>query len=900
MTIDDTTKAIPDTASAANLLSRSFGWGELFLLVPLHIFWVLYKSTPFVAENPASAAVAAVPLGVAIIVGLAACLPRVRAVLVNIERLLHFTAAACMALVLLYVATRDPFVPLLPITWPLCFWSVALSFVTVADVAMHARLQTGRQTMPGHSWTGWGRAVGIGFVTWIGLVWLASGMDWLPYFLTFSAAFHAVMVLLGGNTRNIATSSLAPPQRFSRLASLSTVLETCFAMALLLGTLLRFAFFNSYLSGTAELKYFQLANLAATPWFVFGAILAILSIRFRATFLTHAIAVGILIFFGHPPMLDSASSVSFLLGYSSGALFFTSTQLKAFAYAISAAASTVIWIFGAFALMVAGVVIVYDMGAEFAFSLIIKDRIATIVLFILWLTVTAIHVYWPKCNADTSPSATDHKQPSEAKISGWARYLTYAATWLLVLVPVGYLAATTMWPPVWFEQASQIKVGEPTGVCHAGGSRSDEEYASLDKLGVKLIRTDFHWNRIQPDANTWKLDHFDAYLDAADKHDTKILALVLYDNNAVETSPKGKEEGRYIAPEDVPLFLEYVRRTVEHYKDRVYAWEIWNEPDIARFWTGTPEEFYDLARRTAKTIREVHPKARILGPAMTAPLGAMSAKQIEGLHTAGAMKNVDHPTMHTYLSDPRGYYNEFLRTQNAAAKHGHDGSVWITELGDPDGGVYPWRASSELLAEHAIKSHVIATSLGIEKLIWYCYHDSGNDRQRNESDNSEGFFGLLGPKGQWKPAAHAYSVFAKNCSNSTIRRDLVKLSGGLAARQLRSVLYRRDNGDSTLILWFEPTLRPDAHARVTLNLGQLEQPAVVHDITSDYTKELLDDFVNVTEKPLVITFQSPDLDTPVTLRASSSPADAMWLLAVFALVLWSGISLVRTASNKKT
>ena len=125
------TEATPSSHSAsltpADLMARAFGWGEVFVLIPLHAFWMLYKSTPFVAENTPSAFVAAVPFCVIAAVGLAAQLRVVRAVLVGIEWLLHLSAAACMAIVLVYVALHDPFNPVVPITWPLCFWSISIS-----------------------------------------------------------------------------------------------------------------------------------------------------------------------------------------------------------------------------------------------------------------------------------------------------------------------------------------------------------------------------------------------------------------------------------------------------------------------------------------------------------------------------------------------------------------------------------------------------------------------------------------------------------------------------------------------------------------------------------------------------------------------------------------------------
>jgi hypothetical protein len=341
----------------------------------------------------------------------------------------------------------------------------------------------------------------------------------------------------------------------------------------------------------------------------------------------------------------------------------------------------------------------------------------------------------------------------------------------------------------------------------------------------------------------------------------------------------------YLAPEDLPLYLEYVRRTVTRYKGRVHAWELWNEPDMPRFWDGPIEELYTLVVKAAETVREADPDAILLGPAATSPLGAHIPAAIEEFHARGLLDQVDHPTMHTYISNPRAYYNEYLRIQNAAAKHGHPGSVWITELGDPDGGAYPWRGSRDHLANHAIKSYTIATALGIEKLVWYCYKDSDPASLLENRMNSEGFFGLTNRDGTWKPAAYAYSLFSKNCSNSEIRSDLVHLSGGIAARQLRTTLYRRNDGHSTLILWFEPGLRPGAHARIELDLGELDEPAIAHGITNGDTKPVLDPVIDVTETPTFITFRTSDSEQPVTLCASTSPGDVAWLLLALVAVL---------------
>ena len=48
---------------------RAFAWGEVFVLIPIHAFWVMFRSTPFVAENETSALVAAVPFMVLAVAG---------------------------------------------------------------------------------------------------------------------------------------------------------------------------------------------------------------------------------------------------------------------------------------------------------------------------------------------------------------------------------------------------------------------------------------------------------------------------------------------------------------------------------------------------------------------------------------------------------------------------------------------------------------------------------------------------------------------------------------------------------------------------------------------------------------------------------------------------------------
>ncbi len=865
--------SMSESLPLARLVMRALAWGEVFVLIPLHAFWILFKSTPFVAENTSSAFVAAVPLGVMVGVGLAVQSRRIRAALLQIEWLLHLTTALCMALLLVYVTLRDPFSPGVPITWPLCFWSVCIAFALLSNLALHERMR-------GHSaeavsgakcvWT-----IATVLAVWGILVWLAADMAWSPHFWTASLVFHVAMAPV--SRRAAGRGGIAAVARGGRLTSATAFVEGAFMGALLLAALLRFAF-TSTMAATAELRYFELVHSCATPWFLTGAVLALIAGRLRFAFAAHALAMGVFLSTG----TTAGWPISFVMGYGLATLFLAATRQGALAYAISAALVTGIWTFALLAHALSGVIVLTKMGLGLAEGLATGLRVAVVVLYVAWLVLAGMNAWRGRYRAAIESDPSDRG-------NAWA----YAAVWVVILLPIGVLIATTMGHTIRFERALRVEVGQPSGICHAGYSRSDEEYALIGELGARLTRIPIYWAQVQPDADTWNFEDIDAFLDAAEKHHVKVVAVFGFDNNAVEQSVEGSK--RSIAPEDLPLFLEYVRRTMERYKHRVYAWEIWNEPDLPLFYQGTMDEFYNLARCTAATVREVHPEALLLGTAMTSLLGARSAPGIEGLHASGALAQVDHPSMHTYVSDPRAYYNEFLRVRNAAAKYGHPGSIWITELGAPDGGVYPWRTSSGFLAEHAMKAYMIATSMGIETVLWHTLKDADLESLQKDPLNSEGFFGLVKDGDQWKPAGHAYTLFAKHCENSVIRADLVKVSGGIAARQLRTALYRRDDGESALVLWFEPGLRRRAHAGVAIDLGALEEPAVMHDITSSYSKHLFDGLVDVTERPLFITFRPPDPKTPVRLDVDGSPADGAWLLLAAGLVLWAARASARQA-----
>jgi len=75
-------------------------------------------------------------------------------------------------------------------------------------------------------------------------------------------------------------------------------------------------------------------------------------------------------------------------------------------------------------------------------------------------------------------------------------------------------------------------------------------------------------------------------------------------------------------PKDYNKWAALVKAVVQHWisrygADEVQHWyfEVWNEPNLSVFWTGTQQQYFELYKVTARTIKEVDPKLRVGGPA---------------------------------------------------------------------------------------------------------------------------------------------------------------------------------------------------------------------------------------------------------------------------------------------
>ena len=131
-------------------------------------------------------------------------------------------------------------------------------------------------------------------------------------------------------------------------------------------------------------------------------------------------------------------------------------------------------------------------------------------------------------------------------------------------------------------------------------------------------------------------------------------------------------------PADWAEWRQLVAALARHLVDRygieeVAGWgfEVWNEPNLEVFWTGTREEYLRLYDEAARAVKSVDERLAIGGPSTAA------SEWVEYLaaHAAQAGVPLDFVSTHTYGNLP-------VDVRPALARHGSGGiPVWWTEWG---------------------------------------------------------------------------------------------------------------------------------------------------------------------------------------------------------------------------
>jgi hypothetical protein len=315
--------------------------------------------------------------------------------------------------------------------------------------------------------------------------------------------------------------------------------------------------------------------------------------------------------------------------------------------------------------------------------------------------------------------------------------------------------STTTASPTTAASASGLEIGVNW---HAGWSDHSDSTnrAIIDKMaaaGIEWARIDLGWANVFPNGpnptGQWYIDKIDRAVDYANSKGMKILGIWYY-------TPGWANGGRgpYVPPTNVNDYASSAQWAASHWKGRIQAWQVWNEPDpIQPFWQGTQDQYVAL-------LKAGYPAFHRGDPSTTVVLGGPSSNDdtwIEGIYARGGRGSFDVLATHPYQGQAdappehpddghRWWFTHVPKVRNVMLKYG-DGAkkIWFTEFGwssHPNSGSEPsWMRGVTLQqqADYTVRAiDLVRTSFPyVTNMLIY------NDRNRTSGNVQVDNYGIL-------------------------------------------------------------------------------------------------------------------------------------------------------------
>jgi hypothetical protein len=136
------------------------------------------------------------------------------------------------------------------------------------------------------------------------------------------------------------------------------------------------------------------------------------------------------------------------------------------------------------------------------------------------------------------------------------------------------------------------------------------------------------------------------------------------------------------ATDDLSGYASVIRQIVTRADPVIRDWEVWNEPDTAQFFDGTPQQYAFMLRAAHDAIKAADPSDVVLLGGISDVAGASWLAQVLATPGADAVHAFDVANLHERgdlwrLAPDLAGFEQFLTSQGFA------GPLWVTEHGYP-------------------------------------------------------------------------------------------------------------------------------------------------------------------------------------------------------------------------
>lgn len=305
-----------------------------------------------------------------------------------------------------------------------------------------------------------------------------------------------------------------------------------------------------------------------------------------------------------------------------------------------------------------------------------------------------------------------------------------------------------------------------------------------------------------------------------------------------------------VSPEQIAAFNKYAGWMVEHFKDRIHYWALWNEQDIG-YWNpwGNPEQYGHLLSSFVDTVHKT-PGTKVIYGGQADPSRDFTQRALDACKCA---EGIDVYAYHTYpgygqnmnpeTMDYGAYLSESPWALRDLVNHHPGIKAGIPFFDDEFNSIPSWTGSDESVqAKYLPRGMVYNHAAGVKTFVWLL--TAGTDG--NEYDDFGIIHGLTNHDYDFTPRPVFYALQNTNALFADTKLDpaIDISSSDIAAirRQsgfpLLSYGFRAKSGKAIVAYWIAAHSVPGNtfapyYATFSLKNSGIEHPVLINAVSGD-------------------------------------------------------------------
>lgn len=276
-----------------------------------------------------------------------------------------------------------------------------------------------------------------------------------------------------------------------------------------------------------------------------------------------------------------------------------------------------------------------------------------------------------------------------------------------------------------------------------------EDLSMLKEADVGIVRMDISWGSVEKTKGKYAFSRHDKLVEDMNKLGIRILFIIDYGNPLYDDglAPHTKE-GR-------KAYTEFCSALAERYAGKNIIWELWNEPNIDKFWKpkADVDNYMKFCKTVVPVIRSKDKDACIIAPATS----AFDMKFMESCFEQGLLDLVDGVSVHPYRNaelSPETTFDDYKLLSLLIEQHKPKGKSIPILSGE--WGYSTTNLSRKLQGKYLARQWLSNLAYNIPISIWYDWHDDGKDP--NETEHN---FGTVTWDYKEKPSFAAMKTFTE-------------------------------------------------------------------------------------------------------------------------------------------